>query len=179
MMTPSEHSPLGTRAITGLFGMLGGFSTSRGSGAPAVNATNASKIRLLVSLAATAAFFAFTGTALALAPAEPPETGKVEAITATTATLHGVLAPKASESGEGGSYFFLFGVDEPPACGEEHADYEEGGVLHEGYGTIVGASKETVEATLTDLHPRTKYTVCLFQRGTNFESLSEREKEVA
>jgi hypothetical protein len=58
----TEHSPKSTCATTGFFAMLGGFFTSRGTGAPAAGAISASKTRLLVSLAVTAACFTFTAS---------------------------------------------------------------------------------------------------------------------
>jgi hypothetical protein len=163
-MNRTEHAPKSTRVTTRVFAMLGGVLHIQGTRMPrAAKATPASfssirRPRVLLSLAVTTAFFALTASAFALAPAEPPETGKVEAITATTATVHGVLAPKATESGEAGSYFFLYGVSAPGACGEE-------ALVPEGLGIATGLKEQPVEETLTNLHPHSKYTVCLVERN--------------
>jgi hypothetical protein len=110
--------------------------------------------------------------ASAFAAPETPEKEAVTAVTATTAKVSGVLNPNESSTGlEPGIYGFLFGVSAPGACGEEHLDYEEGGVLHqEAFGTAVGVKEEKVEADLTGLHPHSQYTFCLLERNESGEA---------
>jgi hypothetical protein len=139
----TEHASKSTRAITGLFAVLGGFFPSRGCGAPSPDVIGASKIRLLVSLAVTAAFFALTGTALA-AP-EPP-TLELASKTSTEATLKGTVT--STVVSEGDTYELLYKKSATECTG--------GG--HSAGGSV--AAEEILE-TLKGLQPEATYTVCL------------------
>jgi hypothetical protein len=99
----------------------------------------------------------------ALAAVEAPEGEAVSAVTATTAHVSGVLNPKEA-SGEvaPGFYGFLYGVAEPPACGEERLVPEPFGEA----GPAAGLPKEAVSSDLTGLQPHAKYTFCLIEENT-------------